>query len=94
MIKYDENRITAAVSYLADRALASAKEHCPVRTGRLKNSISCSKERDKAVIHTNVPYAAAVELGTSTQKPQPYLSRGLDEAARTAGFVFREELFK
>ena len=94
MIKYSENGIASAVSYLADKVLASAKEYCPVRTGRLKNSISCSKEKNRAVIYTDVPYAASVELGTSRQKPQPYLSRGIDDAAKTAGIIFREELFR
>lgn len=93
MIKYSQNAIEKAVSYTADIALEAAKEHCPVRTGRLKSSISCAKEKDRAVIYTDVEYAAAVELGTSRQKPQPYLSRGIDEAAKMAGIIFREEIF-
>ena len=94
MIKFSENNIQKAIAYTADIALAAAKEVCPVRTGRLKNSISCSKEKSRAVIYTDVPYAAAVELGTSRQKPKPYLSRGIDEAAKMAGIIFKEELFR
>lgn len=93
MIKYPEKAIERAVSHTADIALEAAKEHCPVRTGKLKNSISCTKQNESAVIFTNVDYAAAVELGTSRQKPQPYLSRGIDEAAKMAGIIFREEIF-
>ena len=93
MIKYPEKAIERAVSYTADVALEAAKEYCPVRNGKLKNSIACSKEKDSAVIFTNVDYAAAVELGTSRQKPQPYLSGGISEAARMAGIIFREEIF-
>ncbi len=93
MIKYSGKAIERAISCLADIALESAKEHCPVRTGRLKNSITCVREKDKAVIFTNVDYAAAVELGTSRQRPQPYLSSGIDKAARMAGIVVREEIF-
>ncbi len=93
MIKFSEKAIASAVSYTADIALEEAKLQCPVRTGRLKNSIACSKGNDKAVIFTNVDYAAAVELGTSRQKPQPYLSRGIEKAAKMAGVIFREEIF-
>lgn len=93
MIEFSEKTIAAAVSYTADIALEEAKIQCPVRTGRLKNSLTCLKEKDKAVIFTNVEYAAAVELGTSRQKPQPYLSRGIEKAAKMAGIIFREEIF-
>lgn len=93
MIKYPEKAIQRAVSHIADIALEEAGMNCPVRTGRLKNSIACVKEKNKAVIFTDVDYAAAVELGTSRQKPQPYLSRGINKAARTAGIIFREEIF-
>lgn len=93
MIRYPEKAIERAVSYTADIALEAAKANCPVRTGRLKNSISCTKEKTDAIIFTTVDYAAAVELGTSRQKPQPYLSRGIEKAAKMAGIIFREEIF-
>lgn len=93
MIRYPEKAIASAISYTADIALEEAKAQCPVKTGRLKNSIACSKEKNKAIIFTNVEYAAAVELGTSRQKPQPYLSRGIEKAAKMAGIIFREEIF-
>ena len=93
MIKFSESAVRNALSFTADIALEGAKEHCPVRTGRLKNSISCAKEKNRAVIYTDVEYAAAVELGTSSQRAQPYLSRGLEKAAKTAGIIFREEIF-
>ena len=63
------------------------------RTGKLKNSISCVKEKNSATVFTSVDYATAVELGTSRQKPQPYLSRGIEKAAKMAGIIFREEIF-
>lgn len=93
MIKYPGNAIERAVSHTADVVLEKAKEFCPVRTGKLKNSISCVKEKNSATVFTSVDYATAVELGTSRQKPQPYLSRGIEEAAKMAGIIFREEIF-
>jgi len=50
-----------------------AMEICPVDTGRLRASITHAVDGDAAYIGTNVEYAAAVELGTSWQKAQPYL---------------------
>ena len=92
MIKFSENAVKRAVARAAEIALAAAKEKCPVRTGRLRSSISAKQSEDKAVIYTEVEYAAAVELGTSRQRPQPYLSYGISEAAKKAGKIFREEL--
>lgn len=58
-----------------------AKQYCPVDTGRLRNSIShaVSESEQAAVIGTNVEYAPYVELGTSRQKPQPYLEPAATE---------------
>ena len=52
-----------------------AKQECPVDTGRLRNSITHEVDMgdQSAIIGSNVEYAAYVELGTSRQKPQPYL---------------------
>ncbi len=94
MIKFSEEAVRRAVECTARAALNAAREKCPVKTGRLKNSITCTAEKNKAVIHTDVPYAAAVELGTGSAKPQPYLSYGISAAKRQAGIIFREELFK
>lgn len=50
-----------------------AKRLCPVRTGRLRNSITFYTDDDTVTIGTNVEYAQCVEEGTSKQKAQPYL---------------------
>ena len=54
-----------------------AKRLCPVDTGRLRNSITHAifdGGEQYVIIGTNVEYAPAVELGTSKQKAQPYLT--------------------
>lgn len=53
-----------------------AKRLCPVDTGRLRNSITHTIDGDEmaAYIGTNVEYGPAVELGTSKQKAQPFLT--------------------
>lgn len=52
-----------------------AQDKTPVDTGRLRNSIDYEvKSSENAVyVKTDVNYAGFVELGTSRQKPQPYL---------------------
>lgn len=53
-----------------------AKRLCPVDTGRLRNSITHAIDGDEmaAYIGTNVEYGPHVELGTSKQKAQPFLT--------------------
>lgn len=92
MIKYSADKVRKAVLRTAQLAYSEAKANCPVRTGRLKNSITLLPAKDSAVIFTDVEYAAMVELGTSSQKPQPFLSRGIYESAKKAGEIFKEEL--
>lgn len=62
------------VGLLAERY---AKKECPVYTGRLRNSITHTLDMHGAsgdvYIGTNVEYAKPVEMGTSRQKPHPYL---------------------
>lgn len=50
-----------------------AKDLCPVKTGRLRNSITNYVEGNAAYVGTNVEYAQFVEEGTSKQKAQPFL---------------------
>ena len=51
-----------------------AKFKCPVDTGRLRNSITHAISGNTVNIGSNVEYAAYVELGTSRQRAQPYLT--------------------
>ena len=72
-----QSAIPAALEEIGLVAEGHAKKKCPVDTGRLRNSITHAVEGGdsggRAVIGTNVEYAAYVELGTSRQKAQPYL---------------------
>lgn len=93
MIVFSENAVRNLVSDIADIAFKKAKEYSPVKTGKLKNSITCVKGEREAMIFTNVDYAAKVELGTGRQRAQPYLSRGINDAAKLTGIFFRKEFF-
>ena len=67
-----------------------AKALCPVDTGRLRNSITHEIDNDgkAAYIGTNVEYGPYVELGTSRQRPQPFLT----PAAENHGSEYRQIL--
>ena len=69
----------------AGRACAeAAKARAPVRTGRLRDSIRWTVVSDGgdllAAVGTDVPYAAAQELGTSKRPGKHYLAAGAAEA--------------
>ncbi len=56
-----------------------AKDLCPVRTGRLKNSITHEQyDEDTEIVGTNVEYAPFVELGTHGRPPVHYLRRAVE----------------
>lgn len=86
--------INAAVRELGRIAYEDARTNCPVRTGRLKRSITKYESIDRAkaavsvIIGTDVPYARAVELGYGNRKPRHFLGGGAEKAARMAPFVF------
>ena len=92
MISY-ENEINRALQKTAELAFFEAKTCCPVRTGRLKNSIKLNCKGNTAVIGTDVEYAAAVELGTERQQPKSFLGRGINAAKAEAARIFISEMF-
>jgi len=62
------------------RVLAAAEEHrdgararAPVDTGRLRDSIRAESEGLTARVIADCPYAAAVEFGTKSAPPQPFM---------------------
>lgn len=67
-----------------------ARQRCPVDTGRLRNSITHDASDTGVVIGTNVKYAPFVELGTSRQRPQPYLIPGLMDSRGDLQRIWRE----
>lgn len=79
-----------ALEAIGIQAEGYAKDLCPVDTGRLRNSITHTVDNDEkaAYIGTNVEYAPYVELGTSKQKAQPFLT----PAAQNHGSEYREIL--
>lgn len=67
------------VQTVASDIAAVAREHVPVVTGRLRDSIgtrrtmSKGQEGDTVRVEATAPYAQFVELGTRNMPPQPFL---------------------
>ena len=56
-----------------------AKSNCPVKTGKLRDSIEASVDTTElqAIVGSDVKYALIIELGSRNQAPQPYLRQAL-----------------
>ena len=76
-----------AAEVLGERMAAHARAAAPVRTGRLRDSIGYAVSEGETFVEaaagTNVPYAAAQELGT-LRTPGKHFLRGAAEEAKSA----------
>ena len=77
----DADMVARELVRVGVRVERGAKRLCPVDTGRLRSSITQQLERDSQglveVVGTNVDYAPYVELGTRTNRAQPFLRPAL-----------------
>lgn len=73
--------INRALEAIGLKCEGYAKKECPVDTGRLRNSITHTIDRDSAYVGTNVEYAPFIELGTTKRKPKPFLVPAATEHA-------------
>lgn len=62
---------------LGEEVAADAKAACPVRTGKLRESIDSRVDGESAVVFSDVPYAAYVEEGTRHMAAEPYFRPAL-----------------
>lgn len=66
--------VAAGTREIAEEIRDEAKTICPVKTGRLQDSIEVKEESEgKFVVQATAHYAAAVEFGTSEQEANPFL---------------------
>lgn len=92
--------VNETVRKLGDIAYAEAKRVCPVRTGRLKRSITkitvTSRNTGGTIvsIRTDVPYAGRVEFGSYSRRPKPFMQTGLDKARQSAADVLAWQIRK
>lgn len=86
------DQINKGLKKIAMTAERHAKLACPVDTGRLRNSISNTNDKNTAYIGTNVEYAPYVEMGTSRMKAQPYLKPAIEEHLAEYKAILEQEL--
>jgi len=80
------DELDAAVDSGAKLVWDTATTLCPVRTGRLKNSIHILKQKElERIIRADTEYAIFVEFGTSRMAAQPFIRPALE--ARRAEIV-------
>ncbi len=94
-LKSLHNAKLRALEICGGKAETYAKNLCPVRTGRLRNSISHKVvDENTAVIGTNVEYAPFVELGTRRAAARPYLRPAAEDHGAEYAAIIANELRK
>ena len=90
--------LNAVIRELGDIAFEESRRVCPVRTGRLKRSITKNVYINRktgtatVVIRTDVPYAGRVEFGSYSRRPKPFMQKGAEKARRSAESVLMRYL--
>ena len=96
--KDNSKQVLSALSLLSRERLIDAtltvereaKELCPVRTGTLRRSIfhDIDKDKNQAMIGSNVEYAPYVELGTHKWEGKPFLRPALERSVAAIKRIF------
>ena len=86
------SQIETALEKVGLMAERNAKIACPVDTGRLRNSITHTHDKNTAYICTDVEYAPYVEMGTTNTKAQPYLKPAIADHIQEYKSTIEQEL--
>ena len=86
------SQIETALEKVGLMAERNAKLACPVDTGRLRNSISHTHDKNTSYVGTNVEYAPYVEMGTTNTKAQPYLKPAIVDHIQEYKNTIEQEL--
>lgn len=86
------SQIETALEKVGLAAERYAKLACPVDTGRLRNSITHTHDKNTAYVGTNVEYAPYVEMGTKNTKAQPYLKPAIANHLQEYEQIIEQEL--
>ena len=72
-----ENALGESLDFAVDEAEKVMKERVPVRTGRLKNSITRERDGTTQRIRVSAPYALVVEFGKKGTNPKGFWRPGV-----------------
>lgn len=74
-----DDQIEDALRDCGEEVVKKAKDYCPVDTGNLRDSIDYDVDDGVLTVKSDVEYAPYVELGTRTNRAQPFLSKAMDD---------------
>ena len=88
-----QKAIPRALEIVGGTAERYIKEITPVDTGRLRNSIANEPVNNNTMaVGTDVEYAPYVELGTRSQRAQPYIRPGVENHRDEYAKIIKSEL--
>jgi len=73
-----KSKVQDAMQFEAEVMKNTARAHCPVRTGRLRNSIFANVEDWIVKLGAMAPYAVYQEFGTRYIQPRRFLSNAVE----------------
>lgn len=73
-----KRNVQEAMRFEAEAMKNTARARCPVRTGRLRDSIFAKVEEWTVKIGATAPYAAYQEFGTRYVRPRRFLSNAVE----------------
>jgi len=81
--KWLYNKIDNLIEKASEVIKEKAKSNCPVKSGKLRNSIVIEKNRQMNYrVQTDVDYALYVEYGTKRSSAQPYFRPAVNSTKR------------
>ena len=88
-----QEAIKTTLDECATSAIDGAQAVVPVVTGQLRDSIGVKEQGPNyVVVAADTDYAAAIEFGTSTRPPQPYLGPQADRLQSEAPRILSDAL--
>ena len=85
-------KIEKMLDLLALEVEREAKIRCPVRTGRLRNSITTAKKQKERYVGTSVSYAPYVHNGTYKMAARPFLLQAFLDVKRRYAAIAKKIL--
>jgi HK97 gp10 family phage protein len=73
-----QDQINAGLDEAGNEIVIYAQQIVPVRTGRLRNSITYTVADGQLIIMATAPYAKYVEFGTRRMRAEPYIRPAID----------------
>ena len=89
-LKALDNRIDRKLKQTGEIVKMNAKSNCPVKSGRLRDSITEYIDEENKTVSVGSPleYAKYIELGTRNSPPKAFLRRAIAESTATIKRIF------